>query len=60
MKIIGPDRYKLTFDVRSFTVLCMKGTAKFYGIATSHPDFERFNHVLKRDDAKARRPVAPR
>ena len=38
----------------------MKGTAKFYGIATSHPDFERFNHVLKRDDAKARRPVAPR
>jgi hypothetical protein len=32
----GPDRYKLTFDSHSFTVLCAKGTAKFSGLATSH------------------------
>jgi hypothetical protein len=35
MKIVGPDRYKLTFDANRFTVLCPKGTPKFSGLATS-------------------------
>jgi hypothetical protein len=35
MKVIGPDRYRLSFDARTFTVSCTKGTAKFSGLATS-------------------------
>jgi hypothetical protein len=34
MKIVGPDRYKLTFDPKGFSVLCAKGTSKFSDIAT--------------------------
>ena len=35
MKIIGPERYKLSFDAKKFTVACAKGTIKFSGLATS-------------------------
>lgn len=35
MKVVGPERYKLSFDAKSFTVSCSKGTAKFSGLATS-------------------------
>ncbi len=29
MKLIGPERYKLSFDHKSFTVACPKGSSKF-------------------------------
>ena len=35
MNIRGPDRYRLSFDATSFTVLCASGTPRFSGIATS-------------------------
>jgi hypothetical protein len=35
MRIIGPERYILSFDAEKFTVCCPKGTAKFSGLATS-------------------------
>jgi hypothetical protein len=35
MKVVGPERYKLSFDAKNFTVSCSKGTAKFSGLATS-------------------------
>jgi hypothetical protein len=35
MKMLGPDRFGLTFDARAFTVLCPKGTPRFSGFATS-------------------------
>jgi hypothetical protein len=35
MRIIGPERYALSFDAEKFTVSCSKGTAKFSGLATS-------------------------
>jgi hypothetical protein len=35
MDVIGPERYKLTFDAESFTVLCPRGSAKFSGLATA-------------------------
>lgn len=35
MRLAGPDRYKLTFDAKAFTVECAKGTPNFSGIATS-------------------------
>ena len=35
MKIVGPDRYRLKFDARSFSIECPGGTAKFSGFATS-------------------------
>lgn len=35
MKLIGPMRYKLSFDAKTFRVTCPKGTAKFSGPATS-------------------------
>lgn len=35
MRISQPERYKLTFDSKSFVVECGKGTARFSGIATS-------------------------
>jgi hypothetical protein len=35
MRIIGPERYALSFDPEEFTVSCSKGTAKFSGLATS-------------------------
>ena len=35
MKVAGPDHYKLSFDAKTFTVSCPKGTAKFSGRATS-------------------------
>jgi len=35
MRIEGPERYQLTFTPEVFTVLCAKGTNKFYGLATS-------------------------
>jgi hypothetical protein len=34
MKLVGPDRYKLSFDAQAFTVLCSKGTNRFSGLAT--------------------------
>lgn len=34
MEITGPERYQLTFDSTTFTVLCSKGTPKFSGLAT--------------------------
>ncbi len=34
MKLVGPDRYKLSFDAQAFTVSCSKGTNKFSGLAT--------------------------
>ena len=36
MKLLGPDRYRLTFDADSFTVLCPKGTPRFSGFCTSY------------------------
>jgi hypothetical protein len=35
MQVTGPDRYKLSFDAKAFTVECAKGTAKFSGSATT-------------------------
>jgi hypothetical protein len=35
MKMVGPVRYRMKFDVRSFSVECPQGTAKFSGFATS-------------------------
>jgi hypothetical protein len=34
MKILGPERYSLTFDSTAFTVLCSRGRPKFSGLAT--------------------------
>jgi hypothetical protein len=34
MKIVGPERYKLSFDSKRFTVTSPTGTNKFSGIAT--------------------------
>jgi hypothetical protein len=34
MKIVGPERYKLTFDSQRFASVCEKGTSNFSGIAT--------------------------
>jgi len=35
MRITGPERYKLVFTSRNFTVTCPKGTNRFSGIATT-------------------------
>jgi len=35
VKIVGPERYKLSFDPKKCNVTCPKGTAKFSGLATS-------------------------
>lgn len=35
MKVIGPDRYKLSFNPKRFTVSCSNGATKFSGLATS-------------------------
>jgi hypothetical protein len=35
MKIVGPERYVLSFDAEKFAVSCSKGTPKFSGFATS-------------------------
>lgn len=35
MKMIGPERYTLTYDVQKYAVLCSNGKAKFSGIASS-------------------------
>jgi hypothetical protein len=35
MKISGPERFQLSFDLNSFTILCARGTSKFSGLATS-------------------------
>jgi hypothetical protein len=35
MRIVGPERYKLSFDAEKFAVTCSKGTAKFSGLATA-------------------------
>lgn len=35
MDLIGPERYKLTFDAHSFAVTCPRGSAKLSGLATS-------------------------
>lgn len=35
MRIIGPERYELSYTPETFTVLCSKGTSRFSGIATS-------------------------
>jgi hypothetical protein len=35
MKIVGPERYHLSFDAEKFGVICSKGTPKFSGLATS-------------------------
>ena len=35
MRIIGPERYRLTFDANAFTVRCQNSTPRFSGIATS-------------------------
>jgi hypothetical protein len=35
MRIVGPERYQLTFTSKTFTVLCEKGTERFSGRATS-------------------------
>lgn len=35
MNITGPEKYRLTFDEKSFVVSCQKGTPHFSGIATS-------------------------
>lgn len=35
MQILGPDRYKLSFNSASFAVRCHKGSTKFSGIAAS-------------------------
>jgi hypothetical protein len=34
MKVIGPDRYRLSFDAKTFTVSCPKGGGTFSGLAT--------------------------
>lgn len=35
MRIVGPERYTLSFDAETFTVSCSKGTARFSGLATA-------------------------
>src|SRR5258708_39082046 len=35
MKLIGPERYKLSFDHKAFTVVCSKGTPKFSRLTCS-------------------------
>jgi hypothetical protein len=35
MKIAGPERYKLSFDTKTFVVTCSKGTPQFSGLATT-------------------------
>jgi hypothetical protein len=35
MKIAGPERYKLSFDTKTFVVTCNRGTTKFSGLATT-------------------------
>ena len=35
VRIVGPERYNLSFDAEEFTVSCAKGTSKFSGLATS-------------------------
>jgi len=35
VKLIGPERYKLSFDEKTFTVTCPKGTANFSRLACS-------------------------
>ena len=35
MKLIGPERYKLSFDQKTFTVACSKGTPKFSRLTCS-------------------------
>src|SRR4051812_47724767 len=35
MQVTGPDRYKLSFDAKAFTVECAKGTPNFSGSATT-------------------------
>jgi len=35
MKLVGPERYKLSFDQKAFTVACSKGTPKFSRLTCS-------------------------
>jgi hypothetical protein len=35
MKILGPERYQLSFNAKAFTVECSKGTTRFSGLGTS-------------------------
>ena len=35
MEILGPERYRMTFDSEKFVVECPKGTAKFSGLSTT-------------------------
>jgi hypothetical protein len=35
MKIAGPERYKLSFDAKTFVVTCSRGTPKFSGLAST-------------------------
>ena len=35
MRIVGPERYELTYDEHSFSVLCKDNTPKFSGVAAS-------------------------
>lgn len=35
MKIVGPERYRLSFNSGKFAVTCSRGTAKFSGLATT-------------------------
>ncbi|MGX9120585.1 hypothetical protein ACWTU6_28600 [Mesorhizobium sp. BHbsci] len=35
MKVVGPERYQLSYTPTSFTVLCPKGGSRFSGIAKS-------------------------
>ena len=34
MRIVGPERYQLTFDSTTYAIVCGKGTPKFSGLAT--------------------------
>jgi hypothetical protein len=35
MNLLGPDRYRLTFDAENFSVVCPRGTPRFSGFAAS-------------------------
>lgn len=35
MKVVGPERYRLSFDDKTFTVTCAKGTNKFSRLSCS-------------------------
>jgi hypothetical protein len=35
MKIVGPERYNLSFDAKTFMVTCSRGTPRFSGSATT-------------------------